>query len=395
MWRKTGSALTSSAAPGRESSPNAGPNAGLGSPTRSFAEKTRDLATLEAVVARAETGAGPTPSSVSPRARLLRTARAPPARASWAPGESFPSALSPTAPTCTAAASACPSPASWGTRGWLRAEPQPPRKPLADLPGRARGTRTRTRSGSGGARGSASGRPRWRAPTAPRAATPPAKTRDAASRERVPAGGVPGFGHATRRAESRKSRRRLGGLGLDAEGPGGDHPRARGRRGRRGLTGVDAQPEPRAVRRERGRVRGAAAVAGVALAALDVARSRRRLRELPGRRELPRAARCAQGVEGVRGRGRGRSREDGAGRARGHERRGVLLTRRVSFLLQTRRRETEKKLFFTSCAATNDQRQERKERTRFRRQRTSASFPAPGLPLRPRASTFRARIHRP
>ena len=189
-------------------------------------------------------------------------------------------------------------------------------------------------------------------------------------------------------------RRRLGGLGPTPKGLA-ETIRAR-------ADAADAEDSPAWTLSpspersgEKGRVRGAAAVAGVALAALDVARSRRRLRELPGRRELPRAARCAQGVEGVRGRGRGRSREDGAGRARGHERRGVLLTRRVSFLLQTRRRETEKKLFFTSCAATNDQRQERKERTRFRRQRTSASFPAPGLPLRPRASTFRARIHRP
>ena len=73
-----------SAAPGRESSPNAGPNAG--SPTRSSPEKTRDLATLEAVVARAETGAGPTPSSVSPARASFERAR-PPARASWAPGE--------------------------------------------------------------------------------------------------------------------------------------------------------------------------------------------------------------------------------------------------------------------------------------------------------------------
>ena len=79
-----------SAAPGRESSPNAGlnagPNAGLGSPTRSSPKKTRDLATLEAAVARAETGAGPTPSSVSPARASFERAR-PPARASWAPGE--------------------------------------------------------------------------------------------------------------------------------------------------------------------------------------------------------------------------------------------------------------------------------------------------------------------
>ena len=73
-----------SAAPGRESSPNADPNAG--SPTRSSPKKTRNLATLEAVVARAETGAGPTPSSVSPTRASFERAR-PPARASWTPGE--------------------------------------------------------------------------------------------------------------------------------------------------------------------------------------------------------------------------------------------------------------------------------------------------------------------
>ena len=383
-----------SAAPGRESSPNAGPNAGLGSPTRSSPKKTRDLATLEAVVARAETGAGPTPSSVSPARASFERAR-PPARASWAPGEAsqrafayrpdvysrgFGVSISGVLGDARLAQSGASAAAktSRGPPGTGARDPDP--DPEWEWQGSwQREWQTSLESPDGAESGDAAGED---------------------ARRREPGG-------ASRLAASPVSVTRLdapspGSLGGVSEvsdstpkGLAETIARARGRRGRRGLTGVDAQPEPRAVRRERGRVRGAAAVAGVALAALDVARSRRRLRELPGRRELPRAARCAQGVEGVRGRGRGRSREDGAGRARGHERRGVLLTRRVSFLLQTRRRETEKKLFFTSCAATNDQRQERKERTRFRRQRTSASFPAPGLPWRPRASTFRARIHRP
>ena len=70
-----------SAAPGRESSPNAGlnagPNAGLGSPTRSSPKKTRDLATLEAAVARAGSADLELPTSVvRVCARAARPARA-------------------------------------------------------------------------------------------------------------------------------------------------------------------------------------------------------------------------------------------------------------------------------------------------------------------------------
>ena len=384
-----------SAAPGRESSPNAGPERGLRLADPELAEKNaRDLATLEAVVARAETGAGPTPSSVSPRAPPSN-ARAPTRARAWAPGEAFPARfrLPP-----------------------RRVQPRLRRVHLRRPGGRAAGSErslsrrenlSRTsrdgREGPGPGPGvgvaglvaarvaDLAGEPRRRRERRRRRrrrATPRAG-------RRVPAGGVPGFGHATRRAESRKSRRRLGGLGLDAEGPGGDHPRARGRRGRRGLTGVDAQPEPRAVRRERGASAGAAAAAGVALAALDVAR-------LDVAFESYRApGATASGAMRARRRRRSGTRTRAEPRGRGWTCEGTRAARcftnapRIFSYSKRAAAQTAKKLFFTSCAATNDQRQERKERTRFRRQRTSASFPAPGLPLRPRASTFRARIHRP
>ena len=246
-----------SAAPGRESSPNAGlnagPNAGLGSPTRSSPKKTRDLATLEAAVARAETGAGPTPSSVSPARASFERAR-PPARASWAPGEAsqrafayrpdvysrgFGVSISGVLGDARLAQSGASAAAktSRGPPGTGARDPDP--DPEWEWQGSwQREWQTSLESPDGAESGDAAGEDARRR-------EPGGASRLAASR----------LGHATRRAESRKSRRRLGGLGLDAEGPGGDHP-ARARTPRTPRThrrGRSARA--RAVRRERGRVR--------------------------------------------------------------------------------------------------------------------------------------------
>ena len=225
----------------------------LGSPTRSSPKKTRDLATLEAAVARAETGAGPTPSSVSPARASFERAR-PPARASWAPGEASQRAFAYRPDVYSRGFGVSISGvlgdarlAQSGASAAAKTSRGPPgtgaRDPDPDPEWEWQGSWQR------------GGRPRWRAPTAPRAATPPAKTRDAASREARPGWRRPRF----------RSRDDAPSPGSPAAPRLGRTPKglaeticAHGRRGRRGLTGVDAQPEPRAVRRERGRNRGAA-----------------------------------------------------------------------------------------------------------------------------------------